>query len=128
MASRTFTIRTEPHEAHVGPKTLLFVPEADGAEFVAAYDQLTEMQKRLVGRKATSNKAAKPADTSPEALKEVNAAMRSFIDRFLLDDSKPDFAEMKIPDRVLVQIIEFLAEVYGGGSGNPDEAGGTSTG
>lgn len=128
MTERTFSIRTEPIPFRVGDTRLFLVPEADGADFVEAYEELRTAQARLTGRKATSSKPGKAEDVSAQSLRQVSTALRAFVDRFLTEDSKAVFADLKVPDRILVEITEYLAEVFGGGSGNRDEAGGTSTG
>lgn len=132
MTERVFEIRTEPYRARIGDTVLLFEPEAYGSEFVAEYNKLVEVQSRVgrkaAGSKANSNKHAKSPDIDAEEMAQVNAAMRGFVARFLLPESVPVFESMRIPDRILLQLIEFAAELYGGGSGNPDADGGTSTG
>lgn len=126
MATRTFEIRTEPHEATLGDRVFYFEPEVVGAEFAGAYNKLREVQERTQGSKANSSKAAKSAD--PNAIIEISSAMKSFVATFLVPGEQVDiFSGMRLPDRVLVQLIEWLGELYGGGSGN-GEAGGTSTG
>lgn len=117
---RTFSIRTEPILAQVGEVTLAFVPEADGTDFAQAYDELRTAQKKL--------KSSKDEDgIDPKVLAGVSGAMRSFIASFLTDESRPVFDGMKLPDRVLTEMLQYCAELYGGGSGNPAAGGGTST-
>lgn len=127
MATRTFHLNTEPHQAVIGPVTLLFQPEAVGSEFLTAYGELRDAQRKVTGGKATSSRSARAEDVSPEALDELAGSMRRFIGRFLTPESLAEFEALRLPDRILVQLIEFMAELYGGGSGNPDAAGGTST-
>lgn len=131
MTERVFEIRSEPHRAVIGDTVLLFTPEAEGSDFLAGYAKLKDVQgrvnKQLTGTKAGSTKHAKEADPDPEVLAELARTMREFVSRFLMPESVPVFANMRLPERILVQLIEFAAELYGGGSGNPDDAGGTST-
>lgn len=131
MVERVFEIRTEPHRVRIGEAVLLFEPEVYGAEFLDAYNHLVDVQKRVSrktsGVKASSTKHAKEPDITAAELTELNNTMREFTARFLLPESVPVFEAMKIPDRILLQLIEFAAELYGGGSGNPDADGGTST-
>lgn len=128
---RTFEIRTEPHRAVIGDTVLLFEPEAEGSDFLAGYAKLrnvqTRVSKQMGGTKSSSTKHAKEADLDPEVMVDLNKSMREFVARFLLPESIEVFADMRLPERILVQLIEFAAELYGGGSGNPDDAGGTST-
>lgn len=129
MATKTFQIRTEPHIADLGTAKLNFLPEVAGALFVEAYNGLRAVQTKLNGRKANSTKHAKSdEDISPEVLLELSEAMTSFVRKFLVsDDERAKFDSMEIPDRVLADLLNWLAELYGGGSGNPDAATGTSS-
>lgn len=132
MASKTFEIRTEPHEAVLGDVKLYFVPEVGGAAFATAYAALREVQKKVgasEGSKSSSTKHAKEAkDLDPAVLGEISEALHTFVRQFLVPASRELFDGMGLPDRVLVQLMEWVAELYGGGSGNPEDAGGTSTG
>jgi hypothetical protein len=131
MASKSFAINTEPHEAKVGDTVLFFEPEVIGAEFAQAYDALRKVQAKVKankGAKASSTKHAKEEEAlDTETLIEISDAMRSFIRQFLLSESRDKFASMRVPDRVLSELMEWVAELYGGGSGNPDAGGGTSS-
>lgn len=128
--SRTFEIRTEPHEAVIGPHTLLLEPEVVGAEFATAYAALREVQRKVRSAepaKGSSTKHAKADGLNADVLIELSDAMRVFVRKFMLPDSQAVFDGMRVPDRVLVKLMEYVAELYGGGSGNPDAAGGTSS-
>lgn len=130
MATKTFEIRTEPHEAVIGAHVLLLEPEVVGAEFAQAYDEIREVQgkvKAAQSSKGSSTKHAKSDGVDAAVLTELSDAMRTFIRRFMLPDSKAVFDGLRLPDRVLVQLMEYVAELYGGGSGNPAAAGGTSS-
>lgn len=121
MATKSFAIRTEPHTADVGGVQLLFVAETLGSEFAEAYSALREAQQKVTGRKASSTKHAKEeAGTDPAALKELHEAMRGFVRGFLLPESHAAFDGLRLPDRVLVQLLEWTAELYGSGAGNDD--------
>lgn len=131
MAERVFEIRTEPHRAVLGDTVLLFEPETYGADFLDAYNKLRDVQSRVgrkaAGTKASSTKHAKEADISADELAELNSVMREFVKRFLVPESVPVFEKLRLPDRILLQLIEFAAELYGGGSGNQGADGGTSS-
>ena len=109
MAEKSFAINTEPHVATIGDHKLSFVPEVVGAEFADAYAGLKEAHKLV--------KAAKDG-VGPKELKAVNAGMREFLTGFMLPHSAEVFESLKLPDRVLVQLLEWLTALYGGGSGN----------
>ena len=134
MATRNFAINTEPHEAVIGGVTLLFEPEVIGAEFAEAYEQLRAVQQKVKGAqagKASSTKHAKADSVDALVLGELSDAMREFVGTFLVAESREVFASLRLPDRILVQLMEWAAELYGGGSGdaegNPVAAGGTSS-
>jgi hypothetical protein len=118
MATRQFNINTQPHEAVIGDTTLLFQPEAVGAVFMNAYAGLREAQERVAaaGDKATA-----------EDLESMDKAMRGFVSTFLLPDSQDEFDDMQLPSRILVQLLEYAAELYGGGS-QGNARGGSSSG
>jgi hypothetical protein len=106
MTTKKFAINQEPHKAEIGEHTLLFQPEAVGAAFVQAYAGLREAQKQV---KAAGD------EIDPDLLLAVNAEMRAFLAGFMLPESAKVFDEMLLPDRVLVQLLEWVAELYGGG-------------
>lgn len=128
MAERTFEIRTEPHVARLGEAVLFFQPEVDGAEFMSAYVKLQDVQQAasdmLTPRKATATKHAKQVD--PAAIAMLDEALREFLSALLIPASREIFAGTKIPQRVLVDIVEWCTELYGGGSGNPVDGSGPS--
>jgi hypothetical protein len=105
---RRFDINTEPHRAVIGNVTLLFQPEAAGASFAQAYTELREVQQRV--------SAVEDSSPGVEELMAAHGAMRAFVARFVTQEARATFDSMELPDRVLVGLIEFLAEVYGGGS------------
>ena len=117
MASKTFEIRTEPHTAVIGALKLLFQPEVPGALFASAYSGLKEAQRAITD--AGDNVGA-------AELTAVNEGMRAFIESFLVPESVTAFDAAVLPDRVLVQLLEWTSELYGGNQGN--DRGGQSTG
>lgn len=126
MATRTFTINTTPHVFDVGGTQLLLEPEVEGAVFAEAYAQLREVQKdakRIEKSAKASSTKHKAADADadgmdPSTLLKLNKAMRDFLRGFMLPDSVAVFDGMRLPDRVLVQMMEAVAELYGSGSGD----------
>lgn len=106
MARKSFALRTEPHVAEIGDVELLFRPEVMGDEFLDGYVRLREAQKRVDSE-----------GSDLEALREVSRVMREFLAGLMLPESAATFAGMRLPDRVLVELLEWTAELYGGGSG-----------
>lgn len=118
MSVKTFAINTAPHVAKIGSTELLFQPEVIGADFMAAYSELSGAQKTI---------AALKDDAEPKDLAHLTEAMRSFVAKLLLDDEAIKvFNGLKLPDRVLVQLIEWTAEIYGGSAGKDENTGRSS--
>lgn len=129
MASKSFALNTEPHVAEIGQDKLSFLPEVTGPEFADAYTKLRDVQTKAKaiesGGKASSSKPAKSINR--DDLVALTEATRGFIAEFLLDDDeKSRFEGMRIPDRILAQLMEWIVELYGGGSGNGDDGGQSS--
>lgn len=109
MATKSFAIRTEPHVAEIGDHKLLFQPEAAGDEFIDAYAELQEAHKRL---------DLDPNDLTgvdSDALREASVAVREFLSRFMLPESAEEFGGLRLPDRIYVELLEWVMELYGGG-------------
>lgn len=106
MATRSFTLNTEPHEARIGSTVLYFRPESNGAEFAEAYVGLSDARKGVA--------KAEDGNVDPSALLAVNAALRTFLAKFMLAESVPVFEALDLPDRILVGLMEFVAELYSG--------------
>jgi hypothetical protein len=146
VATRTFTLNTEPHIAVVGDVELKFQPEVYGDEFLDAYERLQEANRRL-GVDVTNLSGVDPAK-----LRATVRSLRGFLARLMLPESAPIIARwdvvskgkvlgtytdpeeaeehvarvkgaelrdesMRLPDRVLVQLLEWAVELYGGGNG-----------
>lgn len=129
MAHKVFEIRTEPHTAEIGGTELYFEAEVIGSVFATAYDALRSVQQKVnaaQGGKASSTKHAKADQVDSSTLAELSDAMRDFVRRFLLPESVDAFDAMRLPDRVLVELLEWVAELYGGGSGKADATGTSS--
>lgn len=120
MATKSFAINTEPHIADVGGTQLRFQAEVIGAEFAQAYAELRTVQQRVKGNKASSTKHAKDADLDPDVLVDLHNSMRKFVRGFLLPESHDTFDSLRLPDRILVQLMEWVAELYGSGTDSKD--------
>lgn len=148
MAKKTFTINTEPHVAVIGDAELHFVPEVMGDEFLSHYERLREAQSALgvdVGDLAKAEPARlrqvvgalrvflarlmMPESAETFARWEVVVGGKTVSSH----DDPADAAEaaekrkgaavvdvgMRLPDRVLVELLEWSVELYGGGSSRP---------
>lgn len=116
MARKQFTVNTEPHVAEIGDIELLFRPEVNGGEFL---DKILDMQEHLAPLAALATRMqADPESLSPDDVEKLRGATRAlsaFVGNYLIEESKPVFAEAALPDRVLVELLAWLKEVYSGG-------------
>ncbi|WP_331723353.1 hypothetical protein [Streptomyces atratus] len=111
MARKSFALQTEPHVAEIGDDIELeFLPEVMGDDYLDALGRLQDRYKNL-GIDLSGDIDEAP----PEALREVNAALREFIGSLMLPESAERFSTMRLPDRVVVALLEWSKEIYGGG-------------
>lgn len=144
VASKSFHINTEPHTAIIGDVTLSFEAEVIGAEFASAYAGLKVAQKQITD--AGDNVGEAELLAVNKGMREFVSRFllpesKRVFDRFEINykDQVEAFTDsvaaaaraeelgvtdtlvdksLKLPDRVLVQLLEFVAGLYGGGSGN----------
>ncbi|QBZ73489.1 hypothetical protein SEA_MISCHIEF19_4 [Streptomyces phage Mischief19] len=132
MAERSFAINTEPHVFNVGDVKLLLQPEVVGAEFATAYADLRKVQTRvqqsqkLAKASSTKHKAAEADGIDADVLTDLHEAMRSFLRRFMLPASQEVFDGLRLPDRILVAMLEAAAELYGTTGDEPRPTGGST--
>lgn len=143
--SRTFTLNTEPHVATVGETQLLFQPEVMGDEFLDAYEALQASQKQLgvdVNNLAAAEPENLRAVVRalrlflarlmlPESAKILAQWQVVTNGQMVSSHGTPEEAAeaakkakgdatvkdvgMRLPDRVLVELLEWAVELYGGG-------------
>ncbi|WP_433856651.1 hypothetical protein [Streptomyces kronopolitis] len=143
--SRTFTLNTEPHVATVGETQLLFQPEVMGDEFLDAYEALQESQKNLgvdVNNLAAADpenlravvrslrlflaRLMLPESAQTFARWEVVKSGKAVSSHATPGEAAEAAAKvkgdatvkdvgMRLPDRVLVELLEWAVELYGGG-------------
>lgn len=119
MAEKVFALNTTPHVAVVGEDRYEFLPEVVGADFADAYGKLKLMQDKVRTVKAGKGPKDKGGGAlDPKVLSELSRTMNDFIEGFMLDESQARWRAARLPDRILVQMIEWVAELYGGGQGN----------
>jgi hypothetical protein len=148
VARKTFTINTEPHVADVGGTELLFQPEVMGDQFLDHYEQLRDAQaalgvdvgdlskveparlREVVGALRTFlARMMMPESAARFARYEVTAAGKKlgvFVDPAEAAElagrrkgGKVEDKSMPLPDRVLVELLEWVVELYGGGGTRP---------
>lgn len=110
---KTFALQTEPHIADVGGTELQFRPEVLGDEFLDFYSPIQEARQQL----AASGEDM--TNVPVEQIRELNATIRNFLGQLMLPESRETFVGMRLPDRVLVELLEWSLELYGGGSQRP---------
>jgi hypothetical protein len=110
MATKRFALHTEPHVAEIGDELAFsFRPEVDGDEFLDAYDALKDRYSGLqLGNGADPN-AIQTAD-----LREAIGAVRAFLATLMLPESAAEFATTPLPNRIVMQLLEWAMEIYGG--------------
>jgi hypothetical protein len=109
MATRKFALNTEPHEAQIGDRlTLQFEPEVMGDEFMDAYAQLREAQSGLPADPGAMQ------DVEPAAVRDAANGLRHFLASFMVPQSAREFADTKLPDRILLELFHWVLELYGG--------------
>ncbi|MDN3056843.1 hypothetical protein PH213_20275 [Streptomyces sp. SRF1] len=144
---KTFALNTEPHVADVGGTELLFQPEVMGDDFMDAYAELREAQRgsgvdpddlsdadpgqlRQVSRALRGFLAHLMLPESAELLTRLDvvadgAVIASFQD---LEEAQEHADHttgakvvdgLRLPDRVLVELMEWVIELYGGGERPP---------
>ncbi|MFZ4160425.1 hypothetical protein ACOZDE_18640 [Streptomyces griseoincarnatus] len=158
MAKKTFALNTEPHVATVGDTDLLFKPEVMGDEFMDALHDLQEVQKaasgvdledlqnldadalRKTARALRGFLAELMLPASAELFTRVDVVadgkvVASYGNREEADKHAEGIAgakavdTLRLPDRILVQLMEWVIELYGGGADErpPTSSSGSAT-
>ncbi|MFJ6014454.1 hypothetical protein [Streptomyces sp. NPDC092952] len=143
MAKRQFTLNTQPHEAEIGDAVYLFEPEVLGDEFLDRYERLQEANRRLnidpgnmvnadlskVREAAVAMRVFLASLMLPESAAEFARWDVITGGKTVSSHSTPEEAEeaaakrkdatvkdagRRYPDRVLVELMEWVVELYGG--------------
>ncbi|MGW7708251.1 hypothetical protein [Streptomyces sp. NPDC054771] len=154
MATKKFGLNTEPHEALIGVHRLLFKPEVLGAEFLDSYDRLQDTIRQLKpetdSRDEADTAAARKSTTATRiflASLMLPESAREFVRWDVTVDGSttsthhdPEEAQqaaaeipgaevndvgLQFPDRIFVDLMEWVAELYGGGR-PPTSSGGSA--
>ncbi|MDH6489677.1 hypothetical protein [Streptomyces sp. SAI-127] len=146
MANKSFSYNTDPHVATVNGTELRFEPEIMGDEFMDAFGELRDAQKAAQGIDLEDLSTLDPAALRgasrglrgflarlmlPEDAERFMALNVATKDGTLLSthqewDEAQEAADqvdgarvkwaMPMPDRILVQLMEWVTELYGGGA------------
>lgn len=121
MARKSFALNVDPHIAEIGDAELAFQPEVMGDEYLDAYGRLQETYQEL-GIGANGDLSGLTVDQ----LRSATGAVGTFLQELMLPESADEFATMRLPSRVLMELFEWSLEVYGGGR-PPTSSSGSST-
>ncbi|MGA5599645.1 hypothetical protein ACPCUF_01165 [Streptomyces griseoincarnatus] len=144
---KSFALHSEPHVADIGGTELLFEAEIFGDEFMDAYAELRDSQKKQ------GVDLENLADGDPSELRRTMRSVRLFLARQMLPESAELFTTLdvvdasgkllesftdydeaeefarerdgarvvdrfRLPTRVMVELLEWVVELYGGGAGS----------
>ncbi|MDQ0962062.1 hypothetical protein QFZ66_005940 [Streptomyces sp. B4I13] len=143
MATRNFALNTEPHVAEIGAIKLEFHPEVFGDEFMDAYVEMRDAQKAK-GVDLDNLAEADPSDIrrtvrslrlflSRQMLEDSAARFLRLnvvkdgetVETFQDFDQAEAYAaqhgarvvdELRLPTRVIVELLEWVVELFGGGN------------
>jgi len=154
---KNFALNTEPHVAQVGDVELQFQPEVMGDDFMDAYGELRDAQQaigvnlddlasvdpaqlRQVSRALRGFLAHLMLPESAELFTRLDVVkggkvLESFED---LEEAEAYAAKVKgggarivdglrLPDRVLTELLEWVVELFGGGQRPPMSSSGSAT-
>ncbi|MER6632331.1 hypothetical protein ABT301_29625 [Streptomyces sp. NPDC000987] len=144
---KTIQLHTEPHVVEVGDVELLFEPEVMGDAFVDAYAELAEAQKakgvnlenladadpgvlRKTLRSVRVFLARQMLPESAELFTRLDVVVGGKVVGSFHDlDEAEEFAAqhpgalirdvLRLPTRVVAEILEWIVELYGGGGSRP---------
>jgi hypothetical protein len=145
VATKSFSFNTDPHVATVNGTELRFEPEVMGDEFMDAFGELRDAQKAAQGIDLEDLSTLDPAALrgASRGLRGFLARLMlpEDAERFMALDvvkdgqvlsshqdwdqaqqaaAQADGARVKwampMPDRILVQLMEWVTELYGGGA------------
>ncbi|MYR64410.1 hypothetical protein GTY54_52105 [Streptomyces sp. SID625] len=148
MATRDFAVRTEPHVANLGALgELHFTAEVFGDEFLEGYAQIQEAQSLLGGEQdLTKMDPAALRDVygsmrlflcrlmMPESAERFlrfevikgGKVVAHFRERAVAEEKAAELGgarvkdkSLRVPDRVLIELLEWTTELYGGGNDRP---------
>ena len=110
MATKKFSLHTEPHVAEIGDELAFELqPEVSGDEFLDSYDALKERYGGLQFGATADLNSIQTGD-----LREAIAAVRAFLASLMLPDSAARFETTPLPNRIVMQMLEWAMEIYGG--------------
>ncbi|MEU1852943.1 hypothetical protein ABZ499_27670 [Streptomyces sp. NPDC019990] len=149
MASRDFAVRTENHVANLtGLGELHFVPEVFGDEFLDGYHRVQEAQRAIGGEEDLTKMDPATLRQIYGSMREFLGSLMTpesaerwlrfevikagkLVDHYrsrrdaearaeeLGGTARVEDKSMRVPDRVLLELLEWTTELYGGGNDRP---------
>ncbi|MEU6594807.1 hypothetical protein ABZ923_37370 [Streptomyces sp. NPDC046881] len=147
MATRDFAVRTENHVANLtGLGTLEFVPEVFGDEFLDGYSRVQEAQRAIGGEEDLTKMDPATLREVYGSMREFLGSLMTpesaerwlrfevikgakLVDHYRSRAQAEEKAaeeggrvvdkSMRVPDRVLLELLEWTVELYGGGNDRP---------
>ncbi|MFE0545214.1 hypothetical protein [Streptomyces sp. NPDC058891] len=148
MAEKQFSFNTRPHVAKLGDTAELhFIPEVFGDQFLDGYKKIQDARERINGQTdltALSSEELRALyaamrtflaglmtpESAAEFLRfEVIKGGKTVADFRFRDEADAHAAglagarvedkSMRLPDRVLTELLEWVTELYGGGDSRP---------
>ncbi|MFF5968285.1 hypothetical protein ACFY64_32085 [Streptomyces collinus] len=149
MATKDFAVRTEPHIARLGELgELHFVAEVFGDEFLNGYHRVTEAQAAVGGQEDLTKMDPAVLRQVYGSMREFLGSLMTqesaerwlrfevikagkVVDHFrsrakaeekaaeLGGTARVEDKSMRVPDRVLLELLEWSVELYGGGNDRP---------
>lgn len=147
MAQRDFAVRTEPHVARLGDLgELHFVAEVFGDEFLDGYHRVTEAQRAIGGEEDLTKMDPATLRQVYHSMREFLGSLmtQESAERWLRFEvikggkvvdhyrsraqaeekaaevnGRAEDKSIRVPDRVLLELLEWTVELYGGGNDRP---------
>ncbi|MDQ1018979.1 hypothetical protein [Streptomyces afghaniensis] len=147
MASRDFAVRTENHVANLtGMGKLEFVPEVFGDEFLDGYHRVQKAQRAISGEEDLTKMDPATLREVYGSMREFLGGLMTqesaerwlrfevikggkLVDHYRSRSRAEEKAaevggrvedkSMRVPDRVLLELLEWTVELYGGGNDRP---------
>ncbi|MFJ3545483.1 hypothetical protein ACIPQH_25345 [Streptomyces rubiginosohelvolus] len=155
MATKSFALNTEPHVAAIGDTELLFQPEVMGDDFMDGYvglrdaqqaigvdiDNLESLDSQAIRNIAVALREFLARLMLPESaelitrlqVSQAGKTLDTFTDRAQAEafaatvegDTRITYV-LRLPDRVLTELMEWTVELYSGGKRPPTSSSGSA--
>lgn len=108
MATKSFDLRTEPHEATIGDDVWHFVPEVDSDQMLRAWAHL------MISEEQVAQAVEANGWSETEAKSRLGTeGLKSFLLELMVPEDHGRFIESKYPDRIYLDMERWLLEIHG---------------